>query len=183
VSRIGAYLRKKLIDDGVKDSGCTLKIYRKECFAGLSLYGEMHRFIPALLMIRGFKIGEIEVSHRPRKTGKSHYNWKRTMKAAIDLLSVWFWNKYSARPLHFLGAFGLWFILLGTLSGGVTIYNFIKGQGMSETAWPLMTVFFYLGGLQLFISGLLFDITIKNFHESNQVLHYQVKVTIQTERQ
>jgi len=180
ISRIGFYLRSKLIQDGVKDSGCTLKIYRRECFTELSLYGEMHRFIPALLKIRGFKIGEIEVNHRPRTAGKSHYNWRRTIKASIDLLSVWFWNKYSTRPLHFLGTLGLVFIFLGALSGGMTFYNFLKGQGMSETAWPLLTVFFFLGGLQLFISGLLFDITIKNFHESNQVLHYQVRETIQT---
>ncbi len=73
VSRIGSFLRKKLINDGVRDSGCTLKVYRKECFAELSLYGEMHRFIPALLKIRGFKIGEIEVNHRPRAAGRSHY--------------------------------------------------------------------------------------------------------------
>ena len=77
VSRVAEYLRKFFIDDGIHDSGCTFKAYRRECFVDVDLYGEMHRFIPAVLKIQGFRVGEIEVNHRPRKWGKTKYNWSR----------------------------------------------------------------------------------------------------------
>ena len=112
LSRGAAITRKMIVKDEINDSGCTLKIYRKECFKGMSLYGEMHRFIPALLLRSGFKIGEIPVNHRFRYSGVSKYNWKRTIKAFVDMLSIAFWYKYSSRPLHLLGGLGLFFILL-----------------------------------------------------------------------
>ena len=105
-SRMAAALRKKLINEGIHDSGCSLKIYRRECFEGISLYGEMHRFIPAILKIKGFKIGEIVVNHRPRTRGTTKYNWRRGVKGGIDMISVWFWHKYAVRPLHLLGGMG-----------------------------------------------------------------------------
>ena len=76
VSRVANLLRKVLVKDDIHDSGCTLKIYKKECFENIHLYGEMHRFIPALLKMRGFQIGELPVNHRPREAGKTKYNFK-----------------------------------------------------------------------------------------------------------
>jgi glycosyltransferase involved in cell wall biosynthesis len=121
-SRGANFLRKIIIDDGIHDSGCSLKIYRRECFDHINLYGEMHRFIPALLKIKGFKVGEIVVNHRPRTSGKTKYNWKRTFKGFVDMISVWFWGKFAVRPLHIFGTAGILSMLLGFICG---IWSFV----------------------------------------------------------
>jgi len=175
ISRGAHILRRFLINDHIHDSGCSLKIYKKECFDGLSLYGEMHRFIPALLMGSGYQIGEIKVNHRPRYKGVSKYNWERTIKGIVDMMSIAFWHKFSSRPLHFLGGLGLLLIFFGFSTGAVTVYNFLSGQGMSETAWPLLTVFFFLAGGQFFVSGLIVDVLSRNHYETTQNRVYSIK--------
>lgn len=178
VSRGANRLRKLLINDGIHDSGCSLKVYRRDCFKGISLYGEMHRFIPAILKIKGFKVGEVVVHHRARTAGVTKYNWRRTLKGLIDMISVWFWNKYSVRPLHLLGGIGISAMLLGMLSGAYAVFEYFMGQSMSDSAWPMVTMFLFLGGLQLFISGLLADILIKNYFETTKDHSYSIaKVT------
>jgi len=177
ISRGAHTFRKFLIKDHIHDSGCSLKIYKKKCFEGLSLYGEMHRFIPALLMGSGFRIGEIEVNHRPRYKGISKYNWKRTIKGIVDMMSIAFWHKFSSRPLHFLGGLGLLLVFFGFSTGAVTVYNFLSGQGMSETAWPLLTVFFFLAGGQFFVSGLIIDVLMRSHYETTQNQVYSIKET------
>ncbi len=179
ISRGANFLRKILIHDGIHDSGCTLKVFRRECFENLSLYGEMHRFIPALLRIRGFSIGEIVVNHRPRVAGKTKYNMTRTVKGFIDMVSIWFWNKFAVRPLHLLGGLGLVSILLGMFSGVVTLVFYFMGMGMSESAWPLLTAFFLLSGIQLFVSGLIADTLLKNYYETTPNKSYQIKEVIE----
>ena len=135
-SRGANLLRKILIKDGIHDSGCTLKAYKRECFEEVSIFGEMHRFIPAVLRIKGFCVGELEVNHRPRIRGKSKYNWRRTIKGFIDMISVWFWSKYAVRPLHLLGGIGFLFIFLGCICGLISIYQYAKGISMSDSAFP-----------------------------------------------
>ncbi len=175
VSRGANLLRKLFINDGIHDSGCSLKVYRKECFETVNLYGEMHRYIPAILKIKGFQVGEVVVNHRAREAGVTKYNWTRTIKGFIDLLSVWFWNKFAARPLHLLGGLGILFILFGLLAGSITFVNFLMGAGMSETAWPILTAFLLLGGIQLFVSGLLADIMVKSYFENTKDTSYSIK--------
>lgn len=178
-SRGANFLRKIIINDGIHDSGCSLKIYKKECFNSISLYGEMHRFIPALLRIKGFKIGEIEVNHRPRTAGKTKYNWKRTVKGFIDMISVWFWNKYAVRPLHLLGGIGFFFTFLGGISGVITVVQFIQGVSLSDSAWPILTAFLGLTGIQLFTSGLIADMMSKNYYETTKDSSYSVKEIVE----
>ena len=175
ISRGAHTFRRYLIKDHIHDSGCSLKIYKKECFKGLSLYGEMHRFMPALLMGSGYTVGETVVNHRPRYKGVSKYNWKRTIKGIVDMMSIAFWHKFASRPLHFLGGFGLLLIFFGFSTGAVTVFNFLTGQGMSETAWPLLTVFFFLAGVQLFVSGLIIDVLLRNHYETTQNKSYSIK--------
>ncbi|HOF00112.1 MAG TPA: glycosyltransferase family 2 protein [Spirochaetota bacterium] len=178
-SRGANFLRKIIINDGIHDSGCSLKIYKKECFESISLYGEMHRFIPAILEIKGFRVGEIEVNHRPRTAGKTKYNWKRTVKGFIDMISVWFWNKYAVRPLHLLGGIGIFFILLGALSGCATVVQFFQGVSMSDSAWPILTAFLGLTGIQLFTSGLIADMMSKSYYETTNDSSYSVKEIVE----
>ena len=107
ISQGAKFFRSFLVADKVHDAGCTLRIYKRECFSGLDLYGEMHRMIPALLRWRGFSITEKKVSHRPRKHGKTKYSWKRVIKGFLDMINVWFWRKYESRPLHLFGTAGI----------------------------------------------------------------------------
>ena len=122
VSRGANFLRHLLVHDGIHDSGCSLKVYRRECFKGVTLYGEQHRFIPAILKIKGFTVGEVVVHHRARTAGITKYNWSRTIKGFVDMISVWFWNKYAARPMHLMGGLG---ILSGLIGFGCGIWSIV----------------------------------------------------------
>jgi glycosyltransferase involved in cell wall biosynthesis len=179
LSRGANLLRKLLINDGIQDSGCSLKIYKKECFEYVNLYGEMHRFIPALLQIKGFRVGEISVNHRPRVAGKTKYDWKRTVKGFVDMISVWFWNKYAVRPLHLLGGSGIVASLVGILFALWTTFLFFKGQDISDTVWPILAAFCLLTGLQLFVSGLLADILSKTYYEKTKDTPYVIKKIVE----
>jgi len=179
VSRAANFLRSLIVKDNIHDSGCALKVYRRECFENISLYGEMHRFIPALLQVKGFSVGELEVNHRPRNSGKTKYNWRRTVKGFIDMLAVLFWHRYAVRPLHLLGGAGLLFLVLGFLFGLRTIYLFFIGQNLSNTMEPLLTAFLVITGMQLFVSGLLGDILVKTYYERTNDIPYSIKEVVE----
>jgi glycosyltransferase involved in cell wall biosynthesis len=179
-SRTANVLRKILIDDGIHDSGCSLKAYRSECFEGLDLFGEMHRFIPATLKIQGFKVTEIPVSHHPRTRGVTKYNWKRGIKGFVDMVSVWFWKKYANRPLHLFGGGGFAVFMLGTLLGaGVVVARVVYGIQMANRIWPLISVFLVLMGVQLFVFGLLADISVKSYYKTQRRMNYRIKEIIE----
>jgi len=179
VSRGAHFLRNIIIKDGIHDSGCSLKVYKKECFENVTIFGEMHRFIHALLRIKGFKIGEVVVNHRPRTAGKTKYNWKRTIKGFLDMLGIWFWNKYAARPLHLMGGMGLLFSVAGAISSGITIYLFIMGHSLSDTVFPLLTAFLFITGIQFFVSGLISDMLSKNYFGSTKDVSYSIKEVVE----
>ncbi len=174
VSRGANLLRKLLINDGIHDSGCSLKVYKRDAFEGLTLYGEMHRFIPAILKIKGYRIGEAVVNHRARTAGETKYNYRRTLKGLIDMTSVWFWNKYAVRPLHLLGGIGLLFMLLGIMAGLGAVREVLNGKAVNDSGWALLTMFLFLSGLQLFVAGLLSDIAIKTYFGTTQDVSYSV---------
>lgn len=182
ISRGANLLRYLLVHDGIHDSGCSLKVYRRECFQGVNLYGEQHRFIPAILKIKGFTVGEYVVHHRPRTSGKTKYNWKRTFKGFVDMISVWFWNKYATRPLHLLGGMGM--VCLG-IGGGCGIWSvvlFLMGRKMSNNIFPpLLTVFFIMIGMLLFIFGLMSEILIKIYFGVHVDKAYSIKETWENE--
>lgn len=181
-SRAAAFLRKFLINDGIHDSGCTLKIYRKECFDHVDLYGEMHRFIPALLKIKGFKIGEIEVHHRMRQGGVTKYNWQRGIRGILDMVSVWFWKKYANRPLHLFGTIGGFLVTVSVLALSVALYDKVMYQiDLSNTAWTMFAMFGFFIGIQMIISGLLADIMSKNYYGSTRDKVYLVREELNNE--
>lgn len=179
-SRVANFLRGIIVKDNIHDSGCSLKIYKKECFDHISLYGEMHRFIPALLRIKGFEVGEVVVNHRPRTAGVTKYNWKRTIKGFVDMISLWFWSKYAVRPLHILGAGGMVSIFLGVVCAIWSIVLFALGYKMSNNIVPpLLTVFFIIVGLLMFIFGLMSDMMSKTYYGSGIDKSYSIKETIE----
>lgn len=152
-------------DAKIHDSGCSLKAYRKACFDDLDLYGEMHRFIPSLLFWKGFKIGEVAVKHNPRKFGTSKYNFTRLIKGFLDLLVVNFWMRYSARPIHLFGGFGLLMMLFGFLINVYLVWlKFAYGATLSNRPLLLLGVMLVLLGVILLIFGILADIMIKIYY-------------------
>lgn len=176
VSRGANMLRYLLVHDGIHDSGCSLKIYKRECFKGVNLYGEQHRFIPALLKIKGYTVGEMVVNHRARTEGKTKYNWHRTIKGFVDMISVWFWNKFASRPLHLLGALGIFFILLGSGCGIWSVVLFVLGYKMSNNIIPpILTVFFLLMGVLMFVFGLMSEILVKIYFGTHLDTPYSIK--------
>jgi glycosyltransferase involved in cell wall biosynthesis len=178
-SRVANLLRKILIKDNIHDSGCSLKAYKKECFDGVDLFGEMHRFIPAILELSGFKVGEVKVSHHPRIHGKTKYNWKRALKGLVDMFSVWFWRKYASRPLHLFGGTGIIFSLIGfAILVWMAVEKIFYHQSLSEKIWPLVGLFMIMVGIQLFVSGLLADILIRNYYKNRNTMNYSIKTIV-----
>lgn len=178
-SRVANLLRKFLVHDKIHDSGCSLKAYRRECFENVDLFGEMHRFIPAVLELQGFKVGEVKVSHRPRVHGKTKYNWRRSIKGLVDMMSIWFWRKYATRPLHLFGGGGIFFSFLGfAILVWMAIEKIFFGASLSEKIWPMVGIFLMIVGLQLFVSGLLADISIKNYYKNRNHMNYSIKEII-----
>ncbi|HLB51158.1 MAG TPA: glycosyltransferase family 2 protein [Patescibacteria group bacterium] len=175
-SRGADLLRKILLDDNIHDSGCSLKAYRRECFDHLDLFGEMHRFIPALLELEGYRVAEVKVSHHPRVHGTTKYNWKRAIKGLTDMIAIWFWRKYASRPVHFFGGTGL---LLSFVGSAILVWMAIEkvffGASLSERIWPLMGSFFVLVGIQFFIFGLLADVMMKNYYKNHKRMNYSIK--------
>ena len=178
VSRGANLLRKLFLNDTIHDSGCSLKVYRRECFDNVRLYGEMHRFIPALLEMQGFSVGELPVNHRPRRSGTSKYNAVRTIKGLADIVLLWFWRSYSVRPIHLLGGIGVLFLLAATIFGGRTVWLFVTDRKLSSTLEPLLTVFSFIAGL-LFVSlGILTDILMKIYYAISAERYYSVREII-----
>lgn len=174
-SRTANLLRKILIHDKIHDSGCSLKAYRRECFKDVDLFGEMHRFIPALLELQGYRVSEVKVSHHPRTSGVTKYNWKRGVKGFVDMVSIWFWGKYANRPLHLFGGLGIFLSCVGFLILIWMVVEKIMGGSIADKIWPLIGVFFIMIGIQLFIFGLLADILIKNYFKSQNRMNYSIK--------
>ena len=175
VSRVANALRSVLVEDHIHDSGCTLKIYRKECFENINLYGEMHRFIPALLKMRGFQVSEMVVNHRARTAGTSKYNFKRTLKGFADMIMIWYWNRYAVRPFHFLGTIGLIIITFSFFSGLMALKEFFRGQDMSETFWPMFTLLSFLIGIQFLILGFISDMLMKTYYGQTGQTAYTIR--------
>ena len=182
-SRMANFMRGIIIKDGLNDSGCSLKVYRRDCFKGINLYGEMHRFIPAVLKIKGYRIGEMVVSHRFRTAGKTKYGWKRGLKGIIDMISVWFWHKFAVRPLHLLGGLGIVSLLLGTLVGVVGIGFYLTGIQLFRFFLPVLTSFLMITGVQLFIFGLIADMLSKHYFATSPDTPYSVREIYENSKQ
>ncbi len=166
---------------GVKlhDYGCSLKAYRREVVADMNLYGELHRFLPALAFIEGARIGEVRVNHHPRRYGKSKYGIDRTFRVLMDLLTVWFMKRFLTRPMHVFGFAGL--VSLGTglaLAFWLVGEKLLLGVDIGNRPLLLMAVLAILSGVQLFGFGLLAELQMRTYHESQGRPIYRVRSTL-----
>jgi glycosyltransferase involved in cell wall biosynthesis len=162
LTKTGRFLRKRIIHDNVHDTGCMLRVYKREAVKTLDLHGEMHRYILALLRWKGFKIGEEIVAHRPRIHGQTKYGYDKAVRGFIDLIYIWFINKYSSRPLHLFGTLGLWSFFIGVLSGVYAIYTrFAENLSLNRNGWFFLFIFFTLAGIMFFSFGIIMDIVLR----------------------
>lgn len=159
------------------DYGCTLKMYRRDVLKNVSLYGEMHRFIPVYVYWMGGKIMEIEVNHRERKWGKSKYGINRTLKVIFDLITVKFLlGNSSTSPLYFFGGWGVLLIAAGTVCGFITLaQKVILGLWVHRNPLLLLSVFSFILGTQIIFMGLLAELSVRIYYETTRRTIYVVE--------
>lgn len=164
-SKISNVMARKLTGVDIHDFGCSFKAYRKEAIQDIELYGEMHRFIPAIAAMEGFKITEIPVEHKPRKHGETKYGWGRLTKGLLDLFYIRFWASYSTRPLHFFGRLGIMLFSIGFLIALYKILQLIV-IGVPLTVGPLLllSALLIITSAQFVVFGVLSDIEMRIYH-------------------
>ncbi|HEU4470389.1 MAG TPA: glycosyltransferase family 2 protein [Flavisolibacter sp.] len=178
-SKIANALIRRMTGVYIKDYGCTLKVFKKEIAEDLGLYGELHRFIPVLAKLQGAKITQVDVKHHPRRFGKSKYGIGRTFKVLSDLVLMVFFRKYLQKPMHLFGTIGFISFGLGLL---VNIYLLVL-KIFGENIWgkPLLIfgLILLLGGIQLITIGILAEIAVRTYFESQQKKTYNVRKVYQ----
>lgn len=175
-SNVANWLISKVSGIKLHDYGCTLKAYRRDIIKGINLYGEMHRFIPALAAWQGAKVTELEVSYEPRQFGASKYGLNRVFKVLLDLITLKFLNDYSVKPIYFFGRFGFWSIFLGFLTFVVATYYKLTGQkDYIQTPLPAIMVLFMVVGVLLILIGLLAEMIMRSYHETAKRPVYYIK--------
>lgn len=166
---------------GVKlhDYGCSLKAYRRDVIKNLKLYGEMHRFIPAVASWYGVRVAEVETTHHPRLRGKSKYGLSRTIKVILDLITVKFLQSFSTKPLQFFGPIGLFSGAMGFLiSLYLSIEKIFIGKPIGGRPLLLLGVLLIIVGIQLIGMGLLGEMLVRVYHESQRKPIYVIKKVI-----
>ena len=158
------------------DYGCTLKAYRREVLDGINLYGEMHRFVPALASQVGAKVTEMAVNHHPRLHGTSKYGISRTLRVILDLMTVKFLLAYSTKPIQLFGKWGAYTLLAGLGSGAMTIYmKLFENFSMNRNPLLILTAFLLFMGVQFIVLGLLGELNARTYYEAQGKPIYVVR--------
>jgi glycosyltransferase involved in cell wall biosynthesis len=181
--KLPSWIANRLISSStgvsLHDYGCTLKAYRADFAKAVNLYGEMHRFIPAYTALEGARVTELVVSHHPRKAGKSKYTLTRTLKVLLDLLVVKFLSSYATKPIHLFGGIGLLCCTGGVVAGLVTLYEkLFQDVFVHRNPLILLAIFLFLLGTQFILMGLLAEIQIRTYHESQNKPTYSIAETV-----
>lgn len=183
-SWIANRLISNVTDVRLHDYGCSLKAYRREVLQHVRLYGELHRFIPALASQVGGSVAEVPVNHHARRYGRSKYGLSRTIRVVLDLITVWFLSAYATRPLHVFGTVGLVASGLGMLIGlYLTFVKFFYSQNIGDRPLLMLAVLLVMVGVQLITMGLLGEMIIRTYHESQNKPIYYVKEVINGKEQ
>tara|TARA_Y100001968_G_C19426258_1_gene754536 strand:- start:746 stop:1732 length:987 start_codon:yes stop_codon:yes gene_type:complete len=178
-SRIANKLIGKVTGVRLHDYGCSLKAYRKEVLSDMRLYGELHRFLPVLANIEGARITEVKVNHRTRKYGNSKYGIDRTFRVLMDLLTVWFMNRFLTRPMYVFGFGGIFAIFSSFILSIYLLYlKLIIGQDIANRPLLTFSLLLAISGVQLFCFGLLGELQIRTYHESQGRPIYRIRATL-----
>ncbi|MEZ5426793.1 MAG: glycosyltransferase family 2 protein [Pyrinomonadaceae bacterium] len=161
------------------DYGCSLKAYRREVIQDVKLYGEMHRFIPIYASWAGARVAEIPVNHHARTHGSSKYGISRTVKVIFDLMTIKFMASYQTKPIYVFGMFGLIAFLLSMLAGIWAFYlKYIQGTSFILTPLPVISIVLLAISMQFFLMGLLAEMLVRTYHESQDKTIYAVRERI-----
>ena len=176
------YIISKVTGVSLHDYGCSLKAYKRDVIKNIRLYGEMHRFIPAVASWYGVRVGEVETTHHPRLRGKSKYGLSRTIKVVLDLITVKFLQSFSTKPIQFFGPMGLASGLVGFM---ILLYLSIEklafGASIGGRPLLLLGALLIIVGVQMIGMGLISEILVRVYHESQRKPIYVVKRIIGTE--
>ncbi len=179
VSRLANRLISKISGVHLHDYGCTLKAYRREVMQGQRLYGEMHRFIPIYASWMGAKVVEIPVRHHARRFGQSKYGLERTLKVVLDLIVIKFLDSYLVKPIYVFGGFGLFTLFISGVSFFAMLYlKFVSGVSFILTPLPLLSAMSFLIGIISILMGLLAEIMVRTYFESQERAAYTVGNTV-----
>jgi len=182
-SRIANALIRRMTGVYIKDYGCTLKLFRREIAEELDLYGELHRFIPVLAKLQGAKITQVDVKHHPRKFGKSKYGINRTFRVLSDLILMVFFRKYIQKPMHLFGAIGFISLGLGVIINLYLLVLKILGHDIWNRPILILGLIFLLGGIQLITIGILAEISVRTYFESQNKKTYTVRKVYQARQE
>jgi glycosyltransferase involved in cell wall biosynthesis len=182
-SQIANLLISKVTGVHLHDYGCTLKAYRREVLTGFRLYGEMHRFIPAYAGWVGAKIVEIPVAHHPRKFGQAKYGLERTIKVILDLFTVKFLNSYANKPIYLFGGAGLFLFGLSlSMLAYISIRRLVFNEHLVRSPLLLMSTMLFILGFQSILLGLIAELLVRTYYESQSKLTYTVRKVINHEK-
>ncbi len=178
-SKIANWLIRHTTGVNIHDYGCSLKVYRAELVADMNLYGELHRFIPALAYIEGARITEMPVRHHARRFGRSKYGLWRTFRVLMDLLTILFMKRFLTRPMHVFGLLGLISMVSGTAIGiYLTWVKLALGENIGNRPLLILAVLLLVTGVQLFCFGLLAELLMRTYHESQGRPIYRVREVV-----
>lgn len=177
-SKIANWIIRNTTDVRLSDYGCSLRIYRADIAKNLGLYGELHRFIPVLAKLQGAKMTEVDVNHHARIHGESKYGINRTFKVMADLLLMIFFQKYFRRPMHLFGGVGIIAFALGFLVDlYLVIYKFVTGEDIWGRPLLLLGSILILAGLQFITVGIIAELMMRTYFESQNKTVYRLKET------
>ncbi|MFI5186229.1 MAG: glycosyltransferase family 2 protein [Chitinophagales bacterium] len=174
-SRIANSLIRQMTGVHIKDYGCTLKIFRREIAEELNLYGELHRFIPVLAKMQGAKITQVDVKHHSRKFGRSKYGINRTFRVLSDLILLLFFRRYIQKPMHLFGTIGFISLGIGIIINLYLLVLKIMGYNIWGKPLLILGLIFLLGGIQLITIGILAEISVRTYFESQNKKTYTVR--------
>ena len=176
-SKIANRLIGKVTGVRLNDYGCSLKAYRKEVLTDMRLYGELHRFLPVLANIEGARITEVKVNHRARQFGSSKYGIDRTFRVLMDLLTVWFMNRFLTRPMYVFGFGGILAIIGSFITSFYLLTIKLLGEDIGNRPLLIFALLLAVTGVQLFGFGLLGELQIRTYHESQNRPIYRIRDT------
>ncbi len=175
-SKIANFLVRRVTKLDIKDNGCALKVFTKDIAKDLNLYGEMHRFITLLAHLEGAQIKQVPVKHHARHAGVSKYGLERVFKVVADMMLLLFIRKYFQRPIHLFGIFGFLLILLGVLINIYLLFvKFYLGEDIGNRPLLIFGLMFILAGIQLFTIGIVMELLIRTYYESQNKRPYRIK--------
>jgi glycosyltransferase involved in cell wall biosynthesis len=174
-SLIANAIIRKTTHVSIKDYGCTLKLFTSDMAKSLGLYGELHRFIPVLASLEGGTITQVEVKHHPRTHGKSKYGMGRTFKVVADLLLMLFLKKYMQRPMHLFGRWGIIILIAGIILNFYLLLLKILGHDIWGKPLLLLAILLTLAGIQMITIGILAEILMRTYYESQKKTPYKIK--------